>query len=58
MTEDVAVLHVVQVDDDEVAREGAGDLVLRSAVSARSRQDEGADEDGGFHFDPVSRRRA
>jgi hypothetical protein len=37
VTENVAMLRVVQVDDDKVAREGAGSLVLRNAVSARRR---------------------
>jgi len=43
VTENVAMLHVVEVDDDEVAREGAGSLGLRNAVSARSRQHKTAD---------------
>jgi hypothetical protein len=34
VTEDVAILDVVQVDDDEVAIEGAGSLDLHDAVSA------------------------
>jgi hypothetical protein len=49
MVEGVAMLHVVQVYDDEVAREGAGGLVLRSGLSARHREGEGADEKRSLH---------
>jgi hypothetical protein len=33
MVEDVAMLDVVQVYDDKVAREGAGDVVLGDTLS-------------------------
>ena len=47
MTEDVAMLHVVQVDDDKIACERAGNLALRNAVTTRHCQAEAADENGG-----------
>jgi hypothetical protein len=45
--DDVAVLDVVQVDDDELRAESAGDLALPSAMCARRRQDEATDENRG-----------
>jgi hypothetical protein len=54
VTEYVAMLHVVQVDDDKVAREGAGNLGLRNAMSAGSRQHETADENRGAQRRPLA----
>jgi hypothetical protein len=51
VVEDVAMLHVVYVDDDKLSSERAGGLVLRGAMSAGRRQGETNDENCALSVD-------